>query len=181
MRIISIFLLVFAAAFVVNAQPRSLEVATKTDVKPAPASFTARYEGGILGYNDKETGTLKFDDTNERIVFYGPDQKERFGIPYASLLIVGPSEKSVTSTAGNVVRHIPLPGAGLAGLIKSKRHYLLLQYDDPDVDAKGTTSFKIEDKDLIESVIHTLGKKAEMKQRGDAYIRPRQPVKSPEI
>ena len=105
MRIISIFLLVFAAAFVVNAQPRSLEVATKTDVKPAPASFTARYEGGILGYNDKETGTLKFDDTNERIVFYGPDQKERFGIPYASLLIVGPSEKSVTSPLES-----PVPG-----------------------------------------------------------------------
>lgn len=181
MKTIYVLLLVLAASFAVSAQPRSLEVTAKKDVKPAPASFPARYEGGILGYNDRESGSLKFDDVNERIVFFGSDQKERFGIPYASLLIVGPSEKSVTSTAGNVVKHIPLPGAGLAGLIKEKRHYLLLQYDDPDVDAKGTTSFKIEDKDLIESVIHTLGQKAKMKQRGDAYIRPRPVPKTPEI
>jgi hypothetical protein len=143
------------------------------DIKPAPASFNAKYEGGIFGYTDKETGMLKFDDVNERLVFFGMDQKERFGIPYQSLLIVYADEKSVTSTTGNVVKYIPLPGAGLASLMKEKRRYLVLNYDDPDVDAKGMTSLKLETKELLESVIHSLGGKAKLKLRGEAYIRPK--------
>jgi len=174
---ISLFAFVVLAIGVITAlaQPRPIEKEAKpaSAVKPAPPSFAAKYEGGIFGYNDKETGVLKFDDANERIVFLGQDQKERFGIPYGSLLIVMADEKSVTSNTGNVVQHIPLPGAGLAGLLKEKRRYLVLQYDDPDVDAKGATSFKLEDKDVLESVIHALGNKAKLKLRGEAYIRPK--------
>ena len=157
------------------AQPRAIEKSpTPTpSVRPAPASFIAKYEGGMFGYEKKESGTLKFDDENERLAFHGQDGKERFGIPYHSLLIVSPSEKSVTSTAGSVIQYIPLPGAGLAGLIKEKKRYLVIQFDDPDVEAKGTTSFKLDNKELLQSVIHSLGKKASMKQRGEAYIRPR--------
>lgn len=166
---------IFAMSSIVYAQPRPMDKTPTSpkEVRPAPATFNAKYEGGIFGYTDKESGTLKFDDTNERLVFFGPDQKERFGIPYGSLLIVYTDEKSVTSTAGNVVKYIPLPGAGLAGLIKEKKRYLVLQYDDPDVDAKGTTSFKLESRELLESVLHSLGEKAKMKQRGEAYVRPR--------
>jgi hypothetical protein len=49
----------------------------------------------------------------------------------------------------------------------------VLQYDDPDVDARGTTSFKLENKDVLDSVVAAVGTKAKLKQRGDAYIRPR--------
>jgi len=166
---------IFACASISFAQPRQAEKTSPpaADIKPAPASFTAKYEGGMFGYNQKETGVLKFDDINERLVFMGTDQKERFGIPYKSLLVIFPESKSVTSTTGNVVSHIPLPGAGLAGLMKEKRRYLILQYDDPDVDAKGAINFKVETRELLESVIHSLGAKAKMKQRGDAYYRPR--------
>jgi len=167
------FVLLFSAA--VFAQPRPIDKTVKPaeSIKPAPTSFTAKYEGGLFGYTEKETGMLKFDDVNQRLVFFGPDQKERFGIPYQSLLIVYADEKSVTSTTGNVVKYIPLPGAGLAALLKEKRRYLVLNYDDPDVDSKGTTSFKLENKDVLESVIHSLGDKAKLKQRGEAYIRPK--------
>lgn len=174
-QIVFLIAAVLAGAGIMTAQPRPVEKSQTpaAEIKPAPPSFTAKYEGGIFGYSQKETGTLKFDDVNERLVFYGEDQKEKFGIPYQALLIVAPSEKSVTSTTGNVVRHIPLPGAGLAGLIKEKRRYLTVQYDDPDVDAKGTASFKLDNKDLLESVVHALGTKANLKQRGEAYIRPK--------
>ena len=172
-KFVSIALLVCAFSFAAFAQPRPIEKGIAADTKPAPASFTAKYEGGLFGFTDKEEGTLKFDDANERLVFFGKDQKEMFGIPYGSLLVVSPQSNSVTSTTGNVVSHIPLPGAGLAGFIKEKRRYLVLQFNDPDADARGTVNFKIENKELLDSVIFSLGKKAKLTQRGDAYYRPR--------
>jgi hypothetical protein len=54
-----------------------------------------------------------------------------------------------------------------------KRRYLIISFDDPDVEAKGVTSFKIDDPILLDSVVAALGTKAELKQRGDAYIRPK--------
>jgi hypothetical protein len=153
------------------AQPRGVDTTPASqNVKPAPANVAAKYEGGVFGFERKEEGTLKFDDENERLVFLGQDGKEKFGIPYEALVIISPSEKSVTSTAGSVIQHVPLPGAGLAGLIKEKKRYLMVHFDDADLDAKGTTSFKLESKVLLESVLHTLGQKAKMRQRGEAYI-----------
>jgi hypothetical protein len=168
--LIALFVLVGAALG--QMRPPEKETTVK-DVKPAPSVVKAEYQGGFFGYSDKGDGTLRFDDANERLVFFCDQGKERFAIPYASILMIYPDEKSVTSTAGNVVKHIPLPGAGLAGLIKEKRRYLILNYDDPDVDAKGTTSFKLESKEMLESMIFSIGAKAKLKQRGDAYIRPK--------
>lgn len=156
------------------AQPRPLESAAKQSmVKPAPQTFPAKYEGGMFGFPDKESGSLKFDDENKRLVFYGKDGNELFGIPFESLLVVSPQSNSVTSTTGNVVRHIPLPGAGLASLIKEKRRYLVLQFNDPDADVQGVVNFKLENKELLESAVDTLGKKADLTQRGDSYYRPK--------
>lgn len=169
----SAFLAILAFGSLAAAQPRAIEKTPAPTTKPAPSTFVAKYEGGVFGFDRKETGTLKFDDVNERLVFLGEDKKEKFGIPYQAMLIVYADEKSVTSTTGNVIKYIPLPGAGLAGLIKEKKRYLVMQFDDPDVDAKGTTSFKLEDKDLLESVVHAVGQKAKMKPRGEAYIRPK--------
>ena len=166
---------IFALSTFSAAQPRAIEKTpvSTASVKPAPAAFSAKYEGGVFGFDRKEEGTLKFDDANERLVFLGQDGKEKFGFPYDALLVVSPSQKSVTSTAGSVISYIPLPGAGLAGLIKEKKRYLVVQYDDPDVEAKGTTSFKLDGKELLQSVVHALGQKGKMRQRGEAYIRPK--------
>lgn len=159
-----------------EAQPRPMESAEKpaAAAKPAPSSFAAKYEGGMFGFSEKEEGTLKFDDENERLVFFGKDQKEMFHIPYKSVLVIYPQSKSVTTTAGNVVSHVPLPGAGLAGLIKEKRRYLVMHFDDPDVEAaKGLVNFKLENKELLDSVIQSLADKAKLMPRGDAYFRPK--------
>ena len=165
-------LFVFVGAALGQMRPPEKETTAKS-VKPAPPIVKARYEGGFFGLSEKESGTIRFDDPNDRLTFHGEDGKELFWIPYGSVLMVYPAEKSVTSTAGAVASHIPLPGAGLLGLIKEKRRYLVLQFDDPDVDAKGSTSFKMENKEILESMIFSIGTKAKLRQRGDAYIRPK--------
>ena len=170
----AMYLLLLLASAIV-AQPRPIEKSANPNTKPAPAAFEAKYEGGLFGFTEKAEGTLKFDDENGRLVFYGKTQKEMFSIPFESLIVIYPTSESVTSTAGNVVKNIPLPGAGLAGLIKEKRRYLVMQFDDPDADVKGMVNFKIENKELLDSVIQTLGIKANMTQRGDAFYRPRTP------
>jgi hypothetical protein len=155
------------------AQVRPAEPA-RSDRKPAaPQSFEAKYEGGMFGYSKKEKGTLKFDDVNERIVFHGKDGKEKFSIGFQQISVIYPQSRSVTSTTGNVVRNVPLPGSVLGGLIKEKKRYLILQFSDRDADVSGTVSFKLDNLNLLESVIQTLGEKAKMTQRGDAYYRPR--------
>ncbi len=167
--------MIFAFSLNVFAQVRPIEK-SKDQTAPktqAPESFSAKYEGGMFGFSKKEEGMLKFDDVNERIVFYGENKKETFSIPYKSMLVVYPQSKSVTSTTGNVVKAIPLPGAMLGGFMKEKRRYLIINYDDPDVDAKGAINFKLQDKELLDSVIHAIGEKAKLSQRGDAYYRPK--------
>ena len=167
--------IVLALSAIAFGQPRPVDRAGTPNAaaKPAPVSFEAKYEGGLFGFTTREMGTLKFDDANQRIVFFGKNQKEMFGIPYTSLIVVSPQSNSVTSTTGNVVRNLPLPGAALGGLIREKKRYLMLQFSDPDADARGIVSFKLDNKELLESVIQSLGEKAKMTQRGDAYYRPR--------
>jgi hypothetical protein len=166
---------VFFTATAAIAQPRPLDkpVSVTPAKSPAPPSFEAKYEGGMFGYSSKEAGMLKFDDANSRLVFYGSDKKEKFSIPYEAFVVIYPQSKSVTSTTGKVVKYIPLPGAGLAGFIKEKRQYLVAQFKDPDADVEGLVNFKLENKDLLDSVLQTLGEKASLKQRGDAYYRPK--------
>ncbi len=141
-------------------------------VKPAPASVQTRYEGGLFGFSKHENGTLNFDDTNERLVFFGKDQKEMFSIPYKSMIVIYPQSRSVRSNTGTVVSAVPY--AGIFGqFIKKKRRYMIINFDDPDVKAQGIINFKIDNQDLLDSVIDTLGKKAQLTQRGDAFYRPK--------
>ena len=175
----SLALVVFGCVSFAAAQPRPVDknagvTVTPKVSKPAPATVEAKYQGGLFGYSRKAQGTLKFDDTNLRLVFYGEDQKELFAIPYETMLVVSPNEKKVQSGTGRTVGAAPLPGAGLlGGLMNKKKNYLLVQFRDTDSNAEGTASFLIDTPELLDSVIHTLGEKAEMKQRGDAYYRPR--------
>lgn len=154
-----------------SAQPRPAE--NSKQVQTSPQTVEARYEGGMFGYSKKESGYLRMDDENERVIFLNKEKKELFGLPYASLLVLYPNSQSVTSTTGNVVRHIPLPGAGLAGLLKERRRFMVVQFSDPDVAVNGTTSFKIDRKEVLDSLMHTLAGKAGLTQRGDSYYRAR--------
>jgi hypothetical protein len=157
------------------AQPRM--IVTKTEKTPpalAQTTFETKYEGGMFGFSRKEEGTIKFDDANFRLVFFSKENKELFSIPYKAMIVIYPQSQSVQSTTGKVVQNMPLPGAGLAGIfIKEKRRYLIINFDDPALDAKGTVNFKFEDAKSLDSAIQTLGDKAEMQQRGDAFFRPK--------
>lgn len=173
-KIILIFSLILGCGIIAFAQPRPIDKTTTENktVQPAPESFAAKYEGGVYGFSKKEEGTLKFDDGNERFVFLGKDGKEKFAIPYKSMLIIFPQSQKVQSTTGKVVSVVPYAGL-LGGFIKEKRQYLIINYDDPDVDAKGTINFKLDNKELLDSVLVALAQKAELKQRGEAYYRPK--------
>jgi hypothetical protein len=164
-------LAVFCLSIVISAQPRPVDKTPPPVSKNAPAAFEARYEGGIFGNSAKESGTLKIDEANERVVFYRKDKTEMFSIPYADLLVIYPDSTVGVSPTGNVVSRLPLPGAGLAGLATKSTKYLKITFDDPDVDVQGTANFRFDDKGLLLTFINTLGPKAKMTQRGDAYYR----------
>jgi len=144
---------------------------------PAPTTFTAKYEGGIFGFNKKQTGTLTFDDANKRLVFRNKEQKEVLSIPYSAVSGAFADTKSQTTTGGKVVSSLPLPyGANLLGLLSRKKlRYLTLQFNDADSRMAGVTSFKLENKELLDSVLNTLAEKAGLEPRGEIFIRHKEP------
>ncbi len=165
-------LLIFSVS--VFAQRPIEQKVESTVANTAPSSFEAKYEGGMFGYSEKEKGTMKFDELNERLVFFGKDGKEKFAVPYKTILVLYPSSQKVQSTAGKVVNNIPFYGIGLlGGLMTKKDRYLVIQFSDQDADVSGLANFKLESKELLQSVIQTIGNKAKLKQRGDAYYRER--------
>jgi len=158
-----------------DAQPPPAQTQTNAP-KPAPAppSVKAKYEGGVVGYR-KSDGTINFDDTNNRLAFHDKQNKELFSIPYKAVVMAWPDTRSSTSTTGRVLASTVPYGLGLPGLLmKSKTRYLNIRYQDPDTGTEGAASFKMGDKDVLYSVLTTIGAKAELTQRGDAYIRPKQ-------
>jgi hypothetical protein len=172
-----VFFVVFTLVGIagIQAQPKIVEkkIEKPTPAAIAPVSFKAKYEGGMFGFSKKEEGTLKFDDANFRLVFFDKQGKERFGIPYSTLIVLYPNTQSVQSGTGRVVQNVPLMGAGIAGAFMKKNiRYMVINFDDTDMNVKGTTSFRLESTELLQSVIQTLGTKAEMQPRGDAYYRP---------
>lgn len=168
--IIAVTLLTLGFSFTIFAQPRPIERI------PAPAfaaSYPARYEGGVFGASSKDKGTLKFDDANERVSFYRVDGREMFSIPYEAITTLYPDSKVSMSQTGNVISRLPLPGAGLAGLHNKRAQFVIINFEDSEIDAKGVANFKFEDKKLLMNFIDALGARAKLKQRGDAYYRAR--------
>ena len=139
---------------------------------PAPQTFKAKYEGGVVGYK-KSDGTLSFDDANRRLLFRDKQGKELFSVPYAAVDAAYADTRSRQPTGARVVGSLPLPyGANIpAWFVRKKHRYLTLNYSDPDTRAQGITSFKLESKELLASALHTLGQKAGLVQRGDAFVR----------
>ena len=76
----------------------------------------------------------------------------------------------------------PAAHAGDAGVDTANlSHYLTLQYVDPDSKVSGITSFKLENKDVLESVLVALAEKSNMALRGDVYVKKKtdDPTKTP--
>lgn len=167
--------LIFLLAFAVFPQrPRTIAddptPAAKTAPSPAPAIVKAKYEGGVFGYPHKMNGTLSLDDLNKRLVFSDEKRKDLISIPYNSITGAYGDTHSVRPGAATVASHVPLYGIP-AGFIKTKVRYLTLQYNDPDSNANGVTSFKLENRDLLDSVLNTLAGKAGLTRRGEVFVR----------
>ena len=177
MKLLVVMILTLASVGVAYSQrPREIEPAsTATDASkatppPAPQTMKAKYEGGIFGYQKTMEGTLSFDDTNKRLLFKNKDQKEMFFIPYNAVQSTFADTQKRRPAAASVASHIPNVGF-LLGLIKTKVRYLTLQYNDPDTNVSGTTSFRLDNKDMVDSAVYTLANKAGLTPRGEIYVK----------
>lgn len=175
MKTISTLLLVGVLLTGAFAQrPRSMEpepANTQTaKPKPAPKTLKAKYEGGVFGYTKTMEGTLTFDDVNNRLLFKDKKPPKEISIPYESITSAFADTQKKRPAAATVASHIPLYGIP-AGFIKTKVRYLTLQYHDPDSQVSGITSFKLENREILESALVTLADKAGMTQRGDIYVK----------
>jgi hypothetical protein len=169
------FALALALVPAATAQrPRAVSATSAPAVPaPAPQSVKAKYEGGMIGYR-KSDGFIAFDDVNRRLVFQDKNRREVFPVSYDVMQAIWADTKSQTSTAGRVIASTAPYGLGLPALfVKNKTRYLVIRFSDPDTASEGTTSFKLDSKETLESFLHTLAQKAELTARGDAYIRRR--------
>ena len=141
-----------------------------TPPAPAPQTVKAKYEGGVFGYPKKLDGTLTFDDLNQRLLFRNEKQKEVLFVPYNALTGAYGDTHAVRPKAASIGSVVPYVGFPI-GLIKTKVRYLTIQYNDPDSKASGVTSFRLENKDLLDSVLNTLANKAGLTKRGQVFIR----------
>lgn len=181
MKFYAALLLVVAIAIGVHAQrPRVVDTSSdKAEAAEAaalaPQSFKAKYEGGVPTHRKKLDGTLAFDDTNNRLAFQSPKLKEPLFIPYTAVSQTYGDTQSRTPTAASVVGSLPVPyGLNLpARFIKKKYRYLTVQFFDDDSQIGGLTSFKLDNKELLDSVVATLANKAALVPRGDIFVRDR--------
>jgi hypothetical protein len=188
MKIISALLLLGALFTGAYAQrPRSMDpqpqpaAKAPAPTKPAPTTVKAKYEGGVFGYRKTMDGTLTFDDTNNRLLFKDKKTPKEISIPYDAIMQAFADTKKVQPGAATVASQVPSLYSLPARFIKTKVRYLTLQYNDPDSKVSGVTSFKLEDKELLESVLATLAQKSNMALRGDVYVKkkPEDSTKTP--
>lgn len=168
---IALFLVVLALP-VAAQRPRAVadDPADSTTPPPeAPPTVKAKYQGGVFGYTKKRTGTLFIDSANKQLVFKDDKGKQLFHIPFGSITGAYGDSHSVRPAAATVVSHIPYGFP--AGFIRTKVRYLTIQYDDPDSKAAGITSFRLDNKEILESVVYTVATKSGLTKRGDIYIR----------
>ncbi len=151
------------------------QTAGDASVTPAPTTVRAKYEGGLFGYNSKISGTLTFDDANNRLIFRNKEGRETFSIPYETIAAAFADTRSRRPAAASVIGSLPVPyGLNLPALfVRKKYRYLTMQYNDPDTDATGVTSFKLDNKDILASVLRAVATKARLTQRGEIFIRRR--------
>jgi hypothetical protein len=152
--------------------PEPASQTQKPKPAPAPKTLKAKYEGGVFGYMKTMDGTLTFDDENSRLLFKDKKPPKQITIPYDAITSAFADTQKRRPAAATVASHIPLYGIGIpAGFIKKKVRYLTLQYYDPDSKVSGVTSFKLENKEILESALVTLADKTGMTMRGDIYVK----------
>ena len=175
MKTISTLLLLGALLTGAFAQrPRSMDpqpAAKSPSGKTAPKTVKAKYEGGVFGYMKTMDGTLTFDDDNNRLLFKDKKPPKEISIPYEAITSAFADTQKRRPAAATVASHIPSIYALPAHFIKTKVRYLTMQYSDPDSKVTGITSFKLENKEMLESVLVTLAEKANMTIRGDIYVK----------
>src|SRR5437762_1278116 len=105
-----------------KTQPQPLPTATPA---PAPQTVKAKYEGGIFGYNKKQTGTLNFDDTNRRLIFRDKQGHEYISVPYDTVMAVYGDTRSRRPTSATILGSASIYTLP-ALLIRNKYRYLTL-------------------------------------------------------
>jgi hypothetical protein len=182
-----VFTVILLGLFLTGAfaqRPRTSEAvpAKTTSTTPTPAASTAsapkivkaKYEGGVFGYTKTMEGTLAFDDENNRLLFKDKKPPKEIHIPYEAITSAFADTQKRRPAAATVASQIPtiwVPNP--AGWIKTKVRYLTVQYYDQDSRVSGVTSFKLENKELLEVVLKALAQKTGMTQRGDIYVKKR--------
>ena len=116
---------------------------------------------------------MTFDDVNNRLVFKDKKPPKEIHLPYESITSAFADTQKRRPAAATVASHIPSIYSLPARFIKTKVRYLTVQYSDPDSRVAGVTSFKLENKEMLESVLATLAQKAGMTLRGDVYVKKR--------
>lgn len=142
------------------------------NASPAPQTVRTKYEGGVFGYNRKMDGTLTFDDDNDRLLFRNERGQEVFSIPYQAIVSAFADTQSRRPTAASVIGSASIYTLP-ALLIRRNYRYLTLQYRDPDTNVEGTTSFKMENKEILDAVLRRLANEAGLTPRGEVFVRRR--------
>ena len=176
MRIIFSLLLTGAlltAAFAQRPRTMEPEPAKTPAPSPAPKSVKAKYEGGVFGYTKTMEGTLMFDDDNNRLYFKDKKPPKEISIPYDAITSAFADTQKRQPRAATIASHVPVIYSLPAHFIRKKVRYLTLQYSDPDSKVNGITSFKLENKEVLESVLAALAQKTGMTLRGDIYVKKR--------
>ena len=147
---------------------------SKAQTAPAPKTVKAKYEGGVFGYTKTMEGTLTFDDENKRLLFKDKKPPKELHIPYDAITSAFADTQKRRPAAATVASHIPLIWVpNPIGFIKTKVRYLTLQYYDTDSRVNGITSFRLENKEVLATVLKALADKTGMTQRGDIYVKKR--------
>jgi hypothetical protein len=153
-------------------RPRTMdtEPTQKAATAPVPTSVKAKYEGGVFGYTKAMDGTLTFDDANSQLLFKDKKTPKEIHIPYDAVTSVYAGTKKSQPGAAKVAGQVPLIYTFPAKFIKTKGHYLTVQYSDPDSRQNGITTFKL-DEQILNSILLALVEKTGMTQRGDIYVK----------
>jgi len=176
MKTISALILLGVLATGAFAQrPRSMDPAPAQTPAPAPAPKTvkAKYEGGVFGYTKTMEGSLTFDDGNNRLLFKDKKPPKELHIPYEAITSAFADTQKRQPAAATVASQVPLIYSLPAHFIKTKVRYLTIQCQDPYSKVSGITSFKLENKQMLESVLKALAEKTGMTLRGDVYVKKR--------
>jgi hypothetical protein len=161
-----------------QGQPASKAKVTVPAPPAPPKVVPAKYMGGFAGYRKKQEGMLTFDDRNQRLVFRDKNEKEIISISYDAVMVAF-ADTETRRAMGQGTSQVLMSGVGILGapalLFKKKFQYLTIQFEDPETYLKGTTQFKLANRELIDSVAYALAQKAGLSQQGEVYTRRRTP------